>query len=163
MVIRQAELTDLQEMLDIYNHEVISGVATLDITPCTYEQRKVWFNEHNKESHPLIVAEHKGRVVGYASLSAFRNKDAYNTTAELSVYVLPDFRMIGVATELVECIIQIAKSDKNLHTIVSVITSGNSASIAFHEKIGFEYCGTIKNAAFKFDKFIDILIYRLSV
>lgn len=163
MIIRVAELSDLQQMLAIYNYEVINGVATLDISPCTYEQRKIWFDEHNIGNHPLIVAEISGHVAGYACLSSYRSKQAYNSTAELSVYVSPDFRGMGVATKLMKQIIDIAISDDSLHTIVSVITSDNNASIRLHEKFGFECCGTIKNAAYKFNRFIDIVNYRLSV
>ena len=56
MLVRLAELRDLPELLDIYNYEVLNGYATFDSVPHTYEQRKVWFDEHNKDHHPLIVA-----------------------------------------------------------------------------------------------------------
>lgn len=62
MLVRLAELRDLPELLDIYNYEVLNGYATFDSVPHTYEQRKVWFDEHNKDHHPLIVAvDDKGK------------------------------------------------------------------------------------------------------
>lgn len=161
MNIRTAEINDLNEILDIYNYEVENGISTLDLHKKTYDEQKIWFDAHNKENHPLIVAEKDGRVLGYASLSPYREKEAYKTTVELSVYVSPDFRKIGVATALMKEIIALAKNDENTHTVVSVITSGNAASCALHEKFGFTFCGTIKRVGKKFGRFLDIDNYYL--
>ena len=161
MVVRTALLKDLTEILNIYNYEVENGISTLDLHKKTYDEQKVWFDEHNKENHPLIVAETDNKIAGYASLSPYRSKEAYKSTVELSVYISPDFRNMGVATCLMEKIIELAKSDPNTHTIVSVITSGNAASCALHEKFGFTFCGTIKRVGKKFGKFLDIDNYYL--
>lgn len=163
MLIRKAEIADLEALLEIYNYEVINGTATLDLVPRTYEQRKVWFDNHNVDNHPLYVAVIDGSVVGYASLSAYREKEAYNGTAELSVYVHHAHRGKGVARALMEEILAYARNEASLHTLVSVITAGNEASIQMNIKFGFEYCGTIRNAAVKFGRFIDIDNYRISV
>lgn len=163
MMIRTAELRDLPELLEIYNYEVVNGTATFDLQPKTLEERRVWFDEHNVDHHPLIVAEIDGRVAGYASLSAYRPKEAYRSTAELSVYISPDFRRRGVATELMETILQIAREDEALHLVVSVITGGNEASIRLHEKFGFNFCGTMHEVGQKFGKYLDIDNYELRV
>lgn len=76
MKIRTAEPRDLAELLDIYNYEVEHGTATLDIQPRTQAQWEAWFFAHNIENHPLIVAEKNGNIAGYASLSAYRQKEA---------------------------------------------------------------------------------------
>lgn len=163
MTVRRAELEDLEELLKIYNYEVENGTATLDITPQTYEQRRKWFDAHNSGSYVLLTAEADGKAVGYASLSPYREKEAYDVSAELSVYVSHNFRKRGIASELMRHIIETARKDSHLHTIVSVITSGNDASVALHRRFGFEYCGRISRAACKFDKYVDVMFYRLSV
>ncbi len=163
MIIRKAEISDLQAILDIYNYEVINGTATLDIEPRTLKQHTEWFNAHNILNHPLYVAVDEDNVVGYVSLSTYREKEAYNSTCELSVYVHHERQGKGIATELMKHILSVARADETVHTIVSVITTGNEASVNLHKKFGFEYCGTIRNAAVKFDKFIDIDNYRISV
>ena len=163
MIIRKAEKSDLQAILEIYNYEVLNGTATLDIAPRTIEQHTAWFNAHNTDNHPLYVAVDGEKVVGYVSLSMYREKEAYNSTCELSVYVHHERQGEGVATRLMEHILSVAKADETIHTVVSVITSGNEASARLHKKFGFEYCGTIRNAAVKFGKFIDIENYRVSV
>lgn len=163
MMIRTAELRDLPELLDIYNYEVEHGTATFDLHAKTLEERRVWFEEHNVDHHPLIVAEMDGQVAGYASLSAYRPKEAYRTTAELSVYISPDYRRRGVATALMEAILQMAREDEVLHLVVSVITGGNEASIKLHEKFGFTFCGTMHEVGMKFGRYLDIENYELRV
>lgn len=163
MIIRKAEKSDLKAILEIYNYEILNGTATLDIAPRTIEQHTAWFNTHNTGNHPLYVAVDGENVVGYVSLSTYREKEAYTSTCELSVYVHHKRQGEGIATELMKHILSVARADKTIHTVVSVITSGNEASVNLHKKFGFEYCGTITNAAVKFDRYIDIENYRISV
>ena len=163
MIIRKAEISDLKELLNIYNYEVEHGVATLDLEPKTLEEWKVWFYNHNIDNHPLFVAEINKHIAGYASLSSYREKEAFKSTVELSIYVSMDYRKKGVATSLMGFLIEEAKKDKRIHTVVSVITSGNEASRRLHEKFGFEFCGTIKEVGMKFSKYRDIDNYRLGV
>ena len=163
MVIRKPERADIPALLDIYNYEVENGVATLDINKKTAEEWEKWYDNHNIGNHPLIVCECEGKVAGYATLSTYREKEAYKSTVELSVYVSPDHRRRGVGTLLMDAIITMAKEDESIHTVVSVITSGNEASCRLHEKFGFEYCGRIKEAGIKFGKFVDIDNYSFKV
>lgn len=163
MLVRMATESDLPELLDIYNYEVTNGYATFDSVPQTYEQRKVWFDAHNIGNHPLIVAEESGKVAGYASLSEYRSKDSYRTTVELSVYVAEAFRRKGVATRLMSAILDRARADGSIHTVVSVITSGNEASLALHRRFGFEYCGSLREVGCKFGRMLSIDNYQLMV
>ncbi len=164
VIIRKAVIEDLEALLYIYNYEVLNGTATLDITPQTIDKRKRWFDAHTTSSHPLICAvDDDGRVVGYASLSTYREKEAYCSTVELSVYIHPEHRRKGIAKCLMEHIIGLAKAEKSIHTIVSVITSGNTASTHLHEAFGFTFCGRIKHVAEKFGRSIDIDNYELFV
>ena len=62
-----------------------------------------------------------------------------------------------------ETILGMARADENTHMVVSVITSGNEASVALHEKFGFTHCGTIPEVGMKFGKYLDIDNYYLKV
>lgn len=163
MIIRKGKIEDLKELLEIYNYEVEHGVATLDLEPKTLEEWKGWFYVHNVDNHPLIIAEIDNHVAGYATLSSYREKEAFKTTVELSIYIGKDYRKRGIATTLMESILEEAKKDKRTHTVVSVITSGNEASKKLHEKFGFEFCGTIKEVGIKFGEYRNIDNYRLGV
>lgn len=162
--IRRAQTVDLQQLLDIYNYEVLHGVATFDITPKSLDERRQWLEEHNIGNFPLIVAvDTADAVMGYASLSAYRTKEAYRQTAELSVYIAPDHRGKGVASALLEAIIDIARRETDLHTIVSVITSGNDISRRLHEKFGFEFCGTMRDVGMKWGEWLGIDNFTLHI
>lgn len=163
IVIRPAEYRDLLYLVDIYNYEVEHTTATLDINYQTPEQRHEWLLEHNVGNHPLIVAETNGKVVGYACLSPYRRKEGYHSTVELSIYVSVDHRKCGIASKLLSVIIDIAKKEPTIHTIISIITEGNEASANLHQKFGFTLCGTVKEAGYKFGRFIDIDQYQLLV
>lgn len=163
MRIRVAEQKDLPELLAIYNFEVLNSVANLDLTPRTLDEWQGWFDHHNVENHPLYVAEIDGRVAGYASLSSYREKEAFRSTVELSIYVAPEFRKRGLASELMTFILNEARADERTHAVISVISAENEASIRLHEKMGFIYCGTIPEVGVKFGKYQDIVNYWLAV
>lgn len=160
MLIRKAEAADVPAMLEIYNDEVLHGTATLDLHPKTMESRMEWFRAHNTANHPLMVAETAQGVAGYVSLSPYREKEAYRSTVELSIYVRRDCRGQGIASALMKRIIEWAEDDPDTHTIISVISSGNAASVRLHERFGFTYCGTIREVGVKFGQYLDIENYQ---
>ena len=163
MIIRKPIKKDIPELLGIYNYEVENGIATLDINKKSLSDWEKWYDNHNIENHPLIVCEADGEIAGYATLSSYREKEAYKSTVELSVYVSPNHRRKGVGTALMEEILRLAREDETIRTVVSVITSGNAASCRLHEKFGFAFCGTIPEVGVKFGKLIDIENYSLRV
>lgn len=163
MIIRKAEEKDIEALLYIYNYEVLNSTSTFDLNAKTEGRWTQWFYAHNIDNHPLIVAEVEGVVAGYASLSPYREKEAYKSTVELSVYVHKDYRQRGVATALMNEIIRMAKDDDTIHTVVSVITSENDVSVQLHHKMGFTYCGTIHQVGTKFGRYLDIINFELQV
>lgn len=163
MKIRVAKERDMEALLSIYNYEVVNGVATFDLEPKTMEERMEWFRAHNVANHPLIVAELDGRVAGYASLSEYRAKEAYAATVELSIYVDPECRRMGVARTLMRSILDEARRREDIHTVISVITGGNEASIRLHREFGFTHCGTMREVGEKFGRLLDIDNFQLMV
>ncbi|MCM3024009.1 GNAT family N-acetyltransferase [Heyndrickxia ginsengihumi] len=157
--IRDAQIDDLPAMLEIYNDAVRNLTATFDLEEQTLENRREWFFSHGGR-YPLIVAESEGNVVGYCSLSKYREKEAYINSAELSVYISKDFRRNGLGTIFLKEIIKRAKELK-YHTIISGITDGNSGSIALHEKFGFHYIGCFREVGYKFNQWQDVHFYQL--
>ena len=163
MKIRTAEHKDMPELLEIYNYEVLHGVSTFDLNVKTMEERLEWYHDHNIANHPLIVAEVDDAVAGYASLSSYRDKEAYAATVELSVYVHPDYRRRGIARELMGRILEEARQRDDIHTVISVITEGNEGSVKLHEELGFRCCGVMNEVGEKFGKKLGIVNYQLMV
>lgn len=158
-MIRRAKIEDLHEMLDIYNYEVVNGVATFDEVPVTYEQRKEWFNVH-KGKYILLVEEQDGKIAGYASVSKLFPKPADDISGEVSVYVGKDFRGQGIGKALLKELLVQTEKEGNFVSLFSLITGTNEASIHLHEKLGFTYAGVLKESGMKFGKHLDVVIYR---
>lgn len=163
VMIRTAKESDIPPLRDIYNYELEHTTATFDMNPKSLEDRTEWFFAHNKDNHPLIVAEADGVTAGYASLSPYRLLEAYKETVELSIYVDRHYRGRGIANMLMRSILDDARRRQDVHSIISVITSDNEASIHLHEKYGFTYCGTMREMGVKFGKMLDIVNYQLLV
>lgn len=163
MIIRKAERRDIPAMLDIFNYEVQYGLSTFSTRLETLQERTQWYEAHNRDNHPLVVAEQDGVVAGYASLSGFRPQAAYFRTVELSVYIHPDFRRRGLATALMKAVIDPARDSEDIHNVVSVITEENGPSLALHEKFGFRRVGEIREAGWKQGRYIGVVLYELLV
>ena len=163
LVIRPITKNDVADCLDIYNYEVVNGVATLDLEQRTLPEWQAWFEAHQTQEHCIIVGIMDDVVMGYASLSPYRTKDAFKSTVELSIYIHEDYRGKGVASKLMAHILDHARVTDTLHTVVSVITAGNAASTALHERFGFTYCGLTPQVGFKHGKYQDTETYALLV
>jgi len=161
-MLRNAVISDVPSILEIYNDAVLNSTATFDLETKTLEDRIKWFNNHTKP-HILLVDDNNGIITGYASLSHYREKPAYDTTAEFSVYIKKDFRRNNIGFNLSNAVIEYAEDCESINNIVSVITADNIPSIKLHEKLGFDFCGTIKQAGRKFGKMLDVYIYQLIV
>ena len=163
LVIRPITKDDIAACLDIYNYEVVNGVATLDLEARTLPEWQEWYEAHQTQEHRIFVGLIDNVVVGYASLSPYRPKEAYKSTVELSIYIHQDYRGKGIATQLMAHILEIAKNDPLLHNVVSVITAGNEGSTKLHERFGFTYCGLTPQVGFKHGKYQDTETYALLV
>jgi len=157
--VRDARMSDLPALLDIYNDAVLTLAATFDLQPQSLEQRAKWFNEHTPE-HPIIVLEADGKVVAYASLSQFRDKPGYYRSAESSVYVHKDFRGRRLGTKAMEAIIARA-GELDYHMIIAAIVPPNEPSVRLHRKLGFEYVGKFSEVGHKFGTWQDVDFYQL--
>lgn len=163
LVIRPITQDDVVSCLDIYNYEVVNGVATLDLEPRTLPEWQEWFDAHQTVEHCIFVGLMDDVVVGYASLSPYRTKDAFKSTVELSIYIHQGRRGKGVASKLMAHILEHAKENDTLHTVVSVITAGNEGSTKLHSRFGFTYCGLTPEVGFKHGKYQDTETYALLV
>lgn len=157
-MIRKAAEHDLSAIKDIYNYAVLNTTATYDINPRDDKYFANMLSEHTGK-YLLSVYEENGNVIGYVALSRYSKRDAYDITAELSVYVKNDCQNRHIGTQLMEYALSYAQTENRFLTIVSLITSDNEHSIYLHKKFGFEFGGKIKNAGFKFNRMLGVDIY----
>ncbi|HNS11487.1 MAG TPA: N-acetyltransferase family protein [Bacteroidia bacterium] len=156
--IRPATEYDLTAMLEIYNESVLNSNATFDTEPRSHQAQMSWFKQH-KKNHPVLVAEQDDQIIGWASLSPFSDRCAYDTTVEVSIYIHKDHRGKGMGIKLLK-IITLEGQKVGNHTIISRITQGNDVSIHIHEKLGYRHVGVMEEVGFKFAKFQNVHIMQ---
>ena len=157
--IRTAIAQDLEAINDIYNHYVLHSTCTYQEEPEPMEGRRSWF-EHHGAQHPVTVAVEAGRVLGWGSLSAYHARSAYRRTVENSVYVRHDCHRRGIGTLLTLDLIDRARAS-GMRTIIAGIDGEQAASLALHAKLGFEKAGHLKQAGFKFGRWLDVVYMQL--
>src|SRR5436190_8472546 len=125
--IRLAVEADLRSINDIYNYYVLNSTCTYQIEPETEEARRTWFAAHG-ERHPVVVAEWEGEVVGWGSLSKFRERAAYDQSVEASVYVRHDQLGRSIGRVLLVDLVERAKK-LGYHTMLGGASSDQAASL----------------------------------
>lgn len=156
--IRRADLSDLAEIIAIYNEAIVATTATFDTEPKSVEERVQWFRDHDA-NHPILVAVIDGAVIGWSSLSRWSERRAYDRTVETSSYVTSAFRGRGIGRKLKEAIIEEARR-LGFHTIIARIVAGNEESLHLNESMGFVLVGTMKEVGLKFGRFLDVHILQ---
>lgn len=150
---------DLGQITEIYNDAIKKTTATFDTEPKTFEEQGAWFAEHGAR-HPILIAEQKSLIVGWASLSQWSDRCAYSDTAEISLYVNEKLRGKGVGKELMKAIIQEGQN-AGLHTVIARIADGNDISIDLCKSFGFQHIGTMREVGKKFGKLLDVHLMQL--
>jgi L-amino acid N-acyltransferase len=157
--IRLAEPGDAEAIRTIYNVEVAETTVTFDMVPRTLEQQTAWLEEHSG-AHPAIVAiDDSGTVIGFGSLSPYKERPAYAPTVEDSVYVHRNLRGAGVGQALLAELVRLAEG-YGYHTIVARIVGGHDASISLHDAHGFELVGVEREVGRKLGRWLDVAIMQ---
>jgi len=148
-------------ILDLFNEAILNTTALYDYQPRLPDTMSSWFRGKEAGRYPVVGAETaSGELMGFASYDRFRPHPAYKYTVEHSVYVNVEHRRSGVATRLMQELINVARR-QDYHVVVGGIDTHNVPSIALHEKLGFTYAGTIQHAGFKFGRWLDLAFYQI--
>ena len=151
----------LPEIMEIFNEAILYSTALYDYIPRTIEVMNNWYAEKQDGNYPIIgVFDHENSLLGFGSYGSFRVRPAYKYTAEHSVYVRKDQRGKGIGTLLLKEIVRIAAS-RDYHVLIGGIDASNLESIRLHEKEGFVFSGIIREAGFKFGRWLDLAFYQL--
>lgn len=158
IVLRRAELADAPAIAAIYNEAILTTVATFDTETKSIEDRIAWLATHD-DRHPVIVSEAEGQVIGYASLSRWSDRRAYDDTAETSFYVKSEFRGQGVGRRLKEAILEEARR-LGYHSVIARVAQGSEESLHLNLSMGFVLVGTLKEVGLKFGKRLDVHVLQ---
>ena len=159
--IRAAVDDDLPALTALYNHYIETSTATFDLEPWTVERRRAeWFSKYAASGpHRVLVAEEAGRIVGMTYSGPWREKAAYRTSVETSVYCLAGETGRGLGRALYEALFE-ALAAEGLHRAFAQITVPNEGSERLHERMGFRRVGVLSEAGRKFGRFWDVGIWE---
>jgi L-amino acid N-acyltransferase len=156
--IRLASAADAEAIRAIYNHEVLHTTATFDLVPRTLEDQQQWIAARTG-AFAAIVAVEGDTVVGFGSLSPYKERAAYRTSVEDSVYVHGDHQGRGIGKSIVIELLNIARVS-GFHAVFARINATSDASLALHESCGFELVGIEREVGRKFNKWLDVAIMQ---
>ncbi|APR69034.1 N-acetyltransferase family protein [Acinetobacter haemolyticus] len=162
--IRLATIHDLEQILAIYNHEIITGTANWNdqaVSLTDYQQR---FQDLQQQQFPMIVVEDQqlDRIAGYAYYSAFRSISGYRHSVEHSVFIDPSYARQGLGKALMQQLIHLA-TQQHMHMMVAAIDSENQGSIVLHEQLGFIQTGYMPQIGQKFGQWRDLVLMQLQL
>ena len=154
--IRDATEADLPRVLEILNHAIVHTTAVWSLSPVTLDNRQAWLRDRAANGFPVLVADDRGDVAGFASYGVFRAYEGFKHTVEHSVYVHESARGRGIGRLLLTALIAHAKA-RGVHVMVGVIDAENAASIALHKSAGFVEAGVLRESGRKFGRWLDML------
>jgi L-amino acid N-acyltransferase len=147
-------------ILEILNEAIANSTALYEYRPRTLEDIRGWFAEKTAGRFPVIGAEEGATLLGFATYGTFRARAAYKYTVEHSVYVHTDHRGRGIGKALMQQLIAAAR-EQQYHVLVGGIDIANGVSVTLHQRLGFTHAGTIRQAAYKFGRWLDLGFYQL--
>jgi phosphinothricin acetyltransferase len=157
--LRPARLDDAAAIRAIYNYEVANTTSTFDLVPRSLVEQRDWLAERSG-AFSAVVAARDGAVIGFASLSPYKERAAYRTTVEDSVYVDRAHHGQGAGRLLLDAIVDVARSS-GFHAVMARIEASGVASRALHASAGFELVGIEREVGRKFNRWLDVVLMQL--
>jgi L-amino acid N-acyltransferase len=154
--LRAARLDDAEAIREIYNLEVTTSTVTFDLVPRTLDEQRTWLSARSG-AHAVLVAIEDDELVGFGSLSPWRDRPAYSTTVEDSVYVRRDVQGRGIGGRLLTELVAVATAH-GFHACMARIVGGHESSIALHRACGFEIVGTEREVGRKMGRWLDVVL-----
>lgn len=160
-MIRPVQLTDATQIATIYNYYIEQTTITFETAPISTEEMKERILSICKD-YPYFVIEEEGEIKGYCYAHRWKEKEAYQCTAETTVYVNPECLNEGYGEKLMRCLIEACRT-QGLHTLIACITYPNAPSMLLHEKLGFQQVSHFHEVGYKLGKKLDVCDYELKL
>ena len=164
MTLRLASLGDAEQIRQIYNYEVSNTLATFDLVPRSLADQQRWITDRNGAFAAIVAvdsaADPGAEIVGFGSLSPYKERAAYRTSVEDSVYVRRDRAGQGIGKQIVTELLRVAAAS-GFHAVFARITAVSEASVGLHKSCGFELVGIEREVGRKFNKWLDVALMQI--
>ncbi|MGH2476916.1 MAG: GNAT family N-acetyltransferase [Candidatus Limnocylindrales bacterium] len=162
VVVRPAIAADAEPIMNIYNREVTETTSTFDLVARSLDDQRAWLAARSGAFSAIVAVDGDDgdRVVGFASLSPYKERAAYRTTVEDSVYVHRDHTGRGVGRLLLGRLVDVAR-ESGFHTVIARIEARGAASRALHAACGFELVGVERQVGRKFGRWLDVAVMQI--
>ena len=154
ILIPMAQGSDADAIAQIYAYHVLNGTASFDIVPRSSAETEQKIADILSKGWPFLIAERDNRILGYAYVTAFRDRPAYGFTCKDSIYVDPDFMGQGVGVKLLRALM-VQATQCGFRQMVAVIGGAEPASVKLHSKLGFTQSGRMRSVGRKFGRWLD--------
>jgi len=162
--LRPAELNDCFAICEIYNFYIQNSVVTFDEQTMALKQWEEKLEYLNKQKLPFIVAEtESGEILGFAYVAPWRQKSAYRTTVEDSIYLRAAATRKRIGTKLLEELLALCKQAGVKEVVAVISDSGAESSVRLHEQFGFKKQGHLAKVGFKFDRWLGTILMQKSL
>jgi phosphinothricin acetyltransferase len=163
VLLRPATPADAEQIRAIYNHEVLTSAATFDLLPRTLEDQVAWLDARSGAFTALVAVDPSapagGEIIGFGALSPYKERAAYRTSVENSVYVRADRTGQGVGRTILEELLAVAAAG-GFHTVFARINSSGTASVALHASCGYRHVGVEYQVGRKFGRWHDVVVMQ---
>jgi phosphinothricin acetyltransferase len=158
-MIRLATPADAAQICDIYNHYVLETVVTFEESPVSAAEMARRIGDITLRL-PWLVWQEQGAILGYAYASPWKARAAYRHSVEASIYLPQSATGRGIGSSLYRALIGDVRS-RGIHAVIGGAALPNPASVALHERLGFEKVGQFRQVGFKFGRWVDVAYWEL--
>ena len=157
--LRLATLADAEPIRAIYNYEVLNTVATFDLVPRSLTDQQEWIAARSGAFAALVAVDESDQVVGFGALSPYKERAAYRTSVEDSVYVRRDLAGQGIGRRVLDGLLDVA-AQSGFHAVFARIERSGEASQALHRRCGFHLVGIERETGRKFNRWLDVALMQ---
>ena len=159
VALRPATLADAAAIAAIYNHEVENTTATFDLVPRSLAEQEKWLADRTGAFSAIVAVNAEGEVLGFGALSPYKERAAYRTSVEDSVYVDRSLSRRGIGRLLLTALLEVAR-ESGFHAVFARIEASGAASRALHEACGFRLVGVEIEVGRKFNRWLDMVLLQ---
>ena len=159
-IIRPVSVADAEDIARIYNYYVANTVITFEEEAVSASDMASRITETQGLMLPWLVAEVDGAIAGYAYARRWRPRSAYRYSAETTIYLDRGSERRRIGTALYSALLPLLR-ERGIHVAIGGVALPNDASVALHEKLGFERVATFRQVGFKHDRWVDVAYWQL--